>query len=117
MLSPATSSSSTQVTQGAPAPSSLGPQPACTGPRVGQGRTSSLRCGRSTLTNACGPEPHATRALTDKPTQVTRAVMSSSGRAERQAGVLRYQSLGARDLAHGVALDQRCLCCRSPLGA
>jgi hypothetical protein len=24
------------------------------------------------LTNASGPEPHATRALTDKPTQVTR---------------------------------------------
>jgi hypothetical protein len=49
-----------------------GPYQVCTGPRVGQGRTSSLRCGRSTLTNACGPEPHAKRALTDKPTQVTR---------------------------------------------
>jgi hypothetical protein len=27
---------------------------------------------RSTLTNACGPAPHAMRALTDNPTQVTR---------------------------------------------
>src|SRR6266508_1229093 len=72
MLSPTTRSSSTQVTQGAPAPSSLGPSPACTGPRVGQGRSSSLRCGRSTLTNTCGPEHSAKRALTDNRTQVTR---------------------------------------------
>ena len=47
---------------GRPTPPSTGPSPACTGPRVGQGcRSSSLRCGRSTLTNACGPEPCASR--------------------------------------------------------
>ena len=39
------------------------PQPVCTGPRVGQGRTSSLRCGRSTSTNTSMPEPAARRGL------------------------------------------------------
>ena len=62
LLSPTTRrSSSTQETQGAPTPPSTGPYRVCTGPRVGQGRTSSLRCGRSTLTNACGPEHCAPR--------------------------------------------------------
>src|SRR5262249_53785246 len=64
-------SSSTQVTLGAPTPPSTGPPRACTGPRVGQGRSSSLRCGRSTLTNTCGPERPVKRALTGEPTQVT----------------------------------------------
>src|SRR5918994_2131842 len=67
LLSPTTStSSSTQVTLGAPTPPT-GPPRVCTGPRVGQGRTSSLRYGRSTLTNTCGPEPHRTQDLARPP--------------------------------------------------
>jgi hypothetical protein len=62
LLSPTTSrSSSTQVTQGAPTTPPTGQPTACADPRVGQGRSSSLRCGRSTLTSALGSAPAATR--------------------------------------------------------
>ena len=58
---------------------------AVTGPRVGQGRSSSLRCGRSTLTNTIDPEPRAKKALTDHPTQVTSAPSSGRRRCQRAA--------------------------------
>jgi hypothetical protein len=57
----------TQVTLGAPPTPPTGPTGFCTGPRVGQGPTSSLRCGRSTLTNTSGPEPPAHKALSPGP--------------------------------------------------
>jgi hypothetical protein len=79
LLSPTTpASSSTQVTLGAPTPPPTGPYRVCTGPRVRQGRTSSLRCGRSTLTNTSGPEPSAHRGpCRPDLTQVTPAVRRS----------------------------------------
>jgi hypothetical protein len=52
---------------GAPAPPT-GPERVCTEPRVRQGRSSSLRCGGSTLTDTFGPETSAHRApLTGRP--------------------------------------------------
>jgi hypothetical protein len=105
LLSPTTpASSSTQVTQGAPSPPSTGPYRVCAGPRVGQGPTSSLRCGRSTLTNACGPAPHAMRALTDNPTQVTRLLYLAQGVADVPFGEADTSGQSYKDTT---ALDAR----------
>jgi hypothetical protein len=85
-----------------------GPYRVCTGPRVGQGRTSSLRCGRSTLTNTSGPEPsrslcrvpyHAghqvrLRLRTDLPLGV-RGALSPQGRQGALAAGTRVRGEGS----------------------
>jgi hypothetical protein len=76
----------------------------CTGPRVRQGRTSSLRSGRSTLTNACGPEPSAHRRPCPATlTQVTRAQIERTqivrSRPDRTRGEPVERERGAGDLS------------------
>ena len=87
LLSPTrTPSSSTQETQDAPTPPTTAHHPACTGPRAGQGRSSSLRSGRSTLTSHSGPELDANKALTGAPrTRNAGSELSSCGQVRMVA--------------------------------